>query len=78
MTRASQPQPSAKPREWPRVFPDTPDGAIGWEPIDLPTDDSDSDDTPPMPRPAVKIEERARTIAIRAATAEYGGLEETS
>ena len=61
MTHASQPQPSAKPREWSRVFPDTPAGDTGWEPIDLPedtTDDSDSDDTPPMPRPAVRIGDR--------------------
>jgi hypothetical protein len=41
------------------------DDDIGWEPIDLPEEtpeERDSDETPPMPRPAVRIEDR-RTAA---------------
>ena len=61
MTHASQPQPSARPGGLPRTFPDTTADDIGWEPIDPPegaAEESDSDDTPPMPRPAVRIDGR--------------------
>lgn len=66
MRHANQPQPSVKPREWPRVVPHTPDGDIVWEPFDRPQDapeEPDSEDTPPMPRAPVRIEEQTRPAA---------------
>ncbi len=54
-----QPQPPAKPRAWPRIYPDTTAVDIVWDPIDEwepggrppDTEGPDFDDTPPMPGP---------------------------
>jgi hypothetical protein len=57
---AIQPQPSVEPRKWPRIVPHTPQGDLVWEPTEPPEkemDDTESQETPPMPRPAVRIEE---------------------
>ncbi len=67
MTHARQPQPCAKPRGWPGSSPEIVADETEWEPIDLdllfdlleePAQDVDSDATPPMPRPALRSEER--------------------
>ena len=55
-------QPSAKPKAWRPVFPDTATGKIGRQTIDRPDDPTeaeafDPDETPRMPLRAVRIEE---------------------
>ena len=59
-------QPSAKPKAGRPAFPDTATGKIGRQTIDRPidrpddpteTEDFDPDETPRMPRRAVRIEE---------------------
>lgn len=55
-------QPSAKPKAGRPAFPDTATGKIGRQTIDRPddpteTEDFDPDETPRVPRRAVRIEE---------------------
>ena len=62
MTHLNLGQPFAKPKAWKRISPDTATGEIGREAVDRPGDptetkDFDPDETPPVPRPAVRIGE---------------------
>lgn len=63
MTHLNFAQPSAKPKAWKRSLPDTATGKVGREAVDRPVDSTDAegfdpDETPAMPRPALRIEER--------------------
>ncbi len=63
MRHSIQPQPSAKPTVWRRIFPDDAADEIERETTDRTDDpteaeDFDPDETPPMPRPAFRIGDR--------------------
>ena len=63
MRHSNQPQLSAKPTVWQRLFPDDAADEIEREMADRPDDsteaeDFDPDETPPMPRPAFRIGDR--------------------
>ena len=52
---------STEPKGWRRVAPESAAGEVGRKPVKPPEDpegDFDSDETPPMPRPAERIGER--------------------
>ena len=63
MRYSNQPQPSAKPTVWPRLFPDDAadeieQGTADWPDDSTEAEDRDPDETPPFPRPAFRIGDR--------------------
>ncbi|HSD67137.1 MAG TPA: hypothetical protein VLF95_10575 [Vicinamibacteria bacterium] len=64
MRHSKQPQRPVEPRAWRRIFPDdaideVEEGGTAEQEDDLTdVEDRDPDETPPMPRPAVRLENR--------------------